>query len=94
MLTTILLVSTLFFCGTKATQDDMSDEDFALFIEAYGKVGKGAMEYSESAGKGCVSGAIGAAPAGFQALCIGCVLGAAGNVAVDVIYPPKREENK
>ena len=48
-----------------------------------------AAEYSASAGRGCVKGAVGGAftGKGFQALCIGCAVGAAGEIASELTFP-------
>lgn len=68
--------------------DDMSDDDFANYLKVHDDAVK---TYGASAAKGCISGGIGASPGGFQALCIGCSLGAAGSVAADFVVDDKKE---
>jgi len=69
--------------SSQATFDDMDDEDFAAYVN---QAGEASEKYGESAGKGCIGGAIASAPSGLPALCVGCALGAVGNVAQDVIF--------
>lgn len=89
MILEAVLLSTLLLFGTQAQQGfDMSDEDFEAYVQVHDNVRK---EYGESFGKGCLTGGIGGMPGGFQALCIGCVMGGAANVAQDVLYPPKND---
>lgn len=92
MLEAILLASSLFFCGTQAQQGfDMDDEDFALYIQAHDDARQ---KYGETAAKGCLGGAIGGAPSGFVALCLGCAAGATANVAQDIIWAPRQNEDR
>lgn len=95
MITAFLLASSLLFCGVKATYDDMNDEDFALFVEAHAKAGEAIAEHAEPVARGCVKGIAAGAVVGkgFQALCLGCVAGAAGELAVDLTFPKGKKEN-
>ena len=94
MLETILLASSLFFCATQATYDDMSDEDFAAYLDFHDNVREAAGQYAESAGRGCVKGATAGAVVGkgFQALCLGCAAGATSEVAAEMAFPREKKD--
>ena len=90
MLETLLLATSLLFCGVHSLQgEDMDDEDFEIYVEAHENI---RAKYGESAAKGCIGGAIGGAPTGLQALCIGCAAGAAANVAQDMIFGSEAQQ--
>lgn len=90
MLLEAILLGSIIFCQTQAQQgDDMDDEDFAAYVKVHDDFRE---KYGESFAKGCIGGGFSSAPGGFQALCVGCVMGGAGNVAIDVMYPPKNEK--
>lgn len=86
----VMLFASLFVCGTYAQPQgsDMDDSDFAAYIEAHERIGK---HYGSSAGKGCITGGIGGAPGGWAGFCLGCALGATGNVAQDVFFNEKAD---
>ena len=88
MLQAILLASSMFFCATAQQGADMDDADFGAFIQAHNDF---VVTHGESAAKGCLSGAIGGAPSGFAALCLGCATGATANVVQDVFFPEKKD---
>lgn len=73
--------------STQATQDDMTDDDFASYLRVHGDVSE---NYGQAAGRGCVNGGIGAAPSGFAALCIGCAVGAVSNVAEEFMFRERK----
>lgn len=87
-------ILTILISSSYAIQgDDMSDEDFAEYLEFHKDVGTSASQHAESAGRGCVKGATTAAVTGkgFQALCIGCAVGAAGELTADLAFPKKEK---
>jgi hypothetical protein len=85
-----ILLSALLLCGTQAQQGfDMSDEDFESYIKIHDDFRQ---KHGEAFGKGCVAGAVSGAARGFQALCIGCVVTGAANIAQDIAFPPKNEK--
>jgi hypothetical protein len=81
------ILSSMILTSTAEQGFDMDDDDFIAYVNFHESVRK---EYGESFTKGCITGGIGSSFGGFQALCIGCVAGGAGNVAQDVFYPPKK----
>ena len=87
MFLVLVLTSSLFIGSMNSQFDDMDNEDFAGYLKWHDDVGA---KYGETATKGCVTGGIGGSPGGFQALCIGCVVGAVGNVAQDILFPEKK----
>lgn len=86
----LALAATLIGSGS-AQFDNMDDSDFEKFLQIHDDVGA---RYGETAAKGCVTGAVGGSTGGFQALCIGCTLGAAGNVAQEMIFPEEKKRNE
>lgn len=89
MILGLIFAAAAFIAPTQATFDDQSDEDFAAFMKFHDDV---RVEYGESFGRGCVAGALPAAPAGFAALCIGCAVTGASNVAADAIFPERKKD--
>lgn len=85
----ILALAGSLISSTQGQFYDMDDDDFAVYVQNHGNV---ATEYGESAAKGCVAGGIGGATGGFIGLCVGCGLGAAGNVAQDVLFNEKADK--
>lgn len=75
-----LFAFSLFIGSVTPSFQDMDDDDFAAYLNFHDEI---RVVHGESFTKGCVTGAVGAAPAGFQALCLGCALGGIGNVAAD-----------
>lgn len=88
MFTSLVLTCALLIPSAQATFDDQSDDDFSLYLEYHGNL----MEtYGATAAKGCLTGGITGASGGLGAACIGCVTGAAGNVAQDIIFNEKAD---
>ncbi len=97
MLQAVLLSSYLFFCGVSAQQgEDMSDEDFSLYLNTHENAAAAAAEYSNSFGRGCVKGGVSGAITGrgLAALCIGCAVGGASEVAAEMAVPREIETNR
>ena len=93
---TLILVGTLLVVPAASTYDDMNDEDFKVFLQSHDKMREYAAEYSESAARGCVKTATTAAftGKGLPALCLGCAVGAIGEVAADFAVPKDRRMNE
>lgn len=80
----LTLVGSLITSTSSNQGMDMDDEDFAAFLN---EADKAMQRYGETAAKGCITGAAGGIPGGFPGLCIGCGLGALGNMAQEKAYP-------
>lgn len=93
MLTAITLAAAMFISSTKATYDDMNEEDFVAFVKFHDDVAKNLLEHAEAAAEGCVKGAAQSAVQlkTLPAVCIGCAVGAAGELAVGLVFGNKKD---
>lgn len=94
MILALTFAAAALVANTQATQDDMTDEDFARFLQVHDDFRDGAAEYAESAGRGCVKGATAGSftGKGFKALCIGCAVGASSEVAAEIAFPREKKD--
>ncbi len=90
MILGLVFAAAALIAPTQATYDDMDDEDFAAFVKFHDDL---RMDYGRTAAGGCIKGGAAGLVSGswsghgFQFLCIGCVAGAVGEVAKEVMLP-------
>lgn len=89
MFLTLALVAGILVAPSHGQYDDMEDDAFAAYLQSHDNAREIASQYSNTAGRACVKGAaVGALTGkGFQALCIGCAVGAASEVVSEMAFP-------
>jgi hypothetical protein len=88
MLLHLTFILTALITQNKATNDDMSDEDFMAYVGFHDVVGDRIVESLGSAAEGCVKGATQEAVVGrgVKPIIVGCVKGAVGEAIVDMVF--------